>query len=57
MCGTQIRRLRIQQRLKTGAITEDDVSKQEFNSALPLLPPLVRKHVAIARAQQCFVLR
>ncbi len=38
----QIRRLRIQQRLKTGAVTEDDVSKQEFNSALPLLPPLVR---------------
>ena len=38
----QIRRLRIQQRLKTGAVTEDDVTKQEFNSALPLLPPLVR---------------
>lgn len=37
-----MRRLRIQQRLKEGVSTEEDVSKQEFNSALPLLPPLVR---------------
>jgi len=37
-----VRRLRIQQRLKEGVSTEEDVSKQEFNSALPLLPPLVR---------------
>jgi hypothetical protein len=37
----QVRRLRIQQRLKEGVIKEEDVRKQEFNSALPLLPPLV----------------
>ena len=38
----QVRRLRIQQRLKMGQTTEEDTSKQEFKSALPLLPPLVR---------------
>ncbi len=38
----QVRRLRIQQRLKTGGTLEEDMSKQEFKSALPLLPPLVR---------------
>ena len=38
----QVRRLRIQQRVKTGAIMEEDMTKQEFKSALPLLPPLVR---------------
>ena len=37
-----MRRLRIQQRVKTGAIMEEDMTKQEFKSALPLLPPLVR---------------
>lgn len=39
----QVRRLRIQQRLKMGLTTEEDTSKQEFPSALPLLPPLVRQ--------------
>ena len=39
----QVRRLRIQQRVKTGAIMEEDMTKQEFKSALPLLPPLVRR--------------
>ena len=41
--AAQVRRLRIQEKLKCGAATEEDVSKQEFNSALPLLPPLVRR--------------
>lgn len=41
--STQVRRLRIQLRLKAGAGMAEDVSKQEFESALPLLPPLARK--------------
>jgi hypothetical protein len=43
LARTQVRRLRIQQRVKTGNVTEEDITKQEFNSALPLLPPLVRR--------------
>ncbi len=43
----QVRRLRIQQRVKTGDVSEEDITKQEFKSALPLLPPLVR---SISRA-------
>ena len=39
----QVRRLRIQERVKTGeSYLEEDITKQEFKSALPLLPPLVR---------------
>ncbi len=40
----QVRRLRIQQRVKTGDVSEEDITKQEFKSALPLLPPLVRSN-------------
>lgn len=50
----QVRRLRIQQRVKTGAIMEEDMTKQEFKSALPLLPPLVRKtHARRSKAGPC----
>ena len=39
-----MRRLRIQERVKTGeSYLEEDITKQEFKSALPLLPPLVRR--------------
>ena len=38
----QVRRMRIQQRLKTGGAFEEDVSKREYSSAVPFLPPLAR---------------
>ena len=41
----QVRRLRIQQRVKTGDIAEDDLTRQEFKSALPLLPPLTETSI------------
>jgi len=43
----QVRRLRIQQRVKSGGTMEEDVTKQEFKSALPLLPPLVRSPASV----------
>ena len=46
----QVRRLRIQQRLKTGGAFEEDVSKREYSSAVPLLPPLVPPPPAAPRA-------
>ena len=46
----QVRRLRIQERVKTGeSYLEEDITKQEFKSALPLLPPLVRCHARPSR--------
>lgn len=37
----QIRRLRIQIRLKTETTYEEDVREREYDSAVPGLPPLV----------------
>lgn len=45
--GSQVRRLRIQIRLKTENSYEDDVKKRPYNSALPFLPPLVRLQTAL----------
>lgn len=39
--------MRIQQRVKSGGTMEEDVTKQEFKSALPLLPPLVRSPASV----------
>lgn len=41
----EVRRLRIQQRLKTGNGFEEDVSKREYSSAVPFLPPLTDESI------------
>lgn len=51
----QIRRLRIQLRLRTENSYEEDVHKREYKSALPFLPPLVREYMRppLAQARHC----